>query len=272
MSEEEINSFMKKVELESQEHKFLQLNTIEQIIHIFNIKIEKQEYGKKVQNPVELVLEFYKDYNKKYYECIVNGIEKENIIISMTIKKSYVNVETNKAYIALNGNDNDIFILAHEFAHFIDRNSKPVLVSNDFWFLSEVYSFYMEKRLELWLKDALYEDVIFKRRKNRLYYEAKMVKAIEYEMYYENLYKKKGKLERNDLNKEKVKIISSYQESNLVNYLLQYPLANILSDYLISKKVLEVENNLVEKCLQIDLYEVLKEYEIDQNYLLSKKN
>lgn len=267
ISAEEIKSFIQKVEAESQVHKFLQLDIINQIIHIFNIKIEKSEYAKKIQNPIELVLEFYKSYDKKYYELILKGIKAEKIIINTTIKKSHVDVETNKVYIGLNNNDSDIFILVHEFAHFIDRNSNLVLVPEKFWFLSEVYSFYMEKQLELWLKDKRYEDVISKRRKNRLYYEAKMVKVIKYAMHYENIYQKKGKLEQCDLNEEEIKIISSYQEPNLVNYLLQYPLANILSDYFIQNKVLEIEPDLVNKCCQLDLYEVLKEYKIEQKDL-----
>lgn len=267
MSEEEIKSFIQKVEVESQMHKFLQLDIIEQIIYVFDMKIEKQEYANKIQNAIGLVLEFYKSYNKKYYELILKGIKSEKIIINTTINKPRVDVETNKAFIGLNDNDGDIFILVHEFAHFIDRNSNPVLVPDNFWFLSEVYSFYMEKQLELWLKDKRYEDVITKRRKNRLYYEAWMVKAIKYAIYYENIYQKKGKLEQCDLDEEKIKIISFYQEPNLVNYLLQYPLANILSDYFIQNKVLEIEPNLVNKCCQLDLYEVLKEYKIEQKDL-----
>ena len=53
--------------------------------------------------------------------------------------------------------------------------------------------------------------------------------------------------------------------SNIINYLLQYPLANILSDCLINNHLLSNDYELIEKCFNIDLHKIL------ENYLSNKK-
>ena len=40
---------------------------------------------------------------------------------------------------------------------------------------------------------------------------------------------------------------------NIVNYLLQHPLPNILSDYLIDNNIIQDDNELAEKCMNLDL-------------------
>ena len=42
-----------------------------------------------------------------------------------------------------------------------------------------------------------------------------------------------------------------------MNYLLQYPLANVISDYFINNNIIQDDSKFVEKCLNIDLYELL---------------
>ena len=99
-----------------------------------------------------------------------------------------------------------------------------------------------------------------------MYFEIKMLKAVENELYYENLYKQKGIIEESDIDIKKIKSIIKYDiSSNIVNYLLQYPLANILSSYLIDNNLLQDDKQLVEKCINMDLYNIL------ENYSISKK-
>ena len=66
-----------------------------------------------------------------------------------------------------------------------------------------------------------------------------MLKAVENELYYEKIYQENGIIEEKYIDIQKIKSIKRQDVSfNIVNYLLQYPVANILSNYLIN-------NNLV---------------------------
>lgn len=56
---------------------------------------------------------------------VLDAINNGRIIISAATEKSFVNTESNNAFIKLSGNDSDLFILVHEFAHYIDRNLNP---------------------------------------------------------------------------------------------------------------------------------------------------
>ena len=46
--------------------------------------------------------------------------------------------------------------------------------------------------------------------------------------------------------------------SNVVNYLLQYLLVNVISDYFINNNIIQDNREFVEKCINIDLYELIK--------------
>lgn len=48
--------------------------------------------------------------------------------------------------------------------------------------------------------------------------------------------------------------------TGLINYLLRYPLANILSDYLIYNQMVINDNDIYKVCLNTDLYEVILNY------------
>lgn len=88
-----------------------------------------------------------------------------------------------------------------------------------------------------------------------------MLEAIENELYYENLYRQKGIIVESDIDIKKIKSIIKYDVPyNIVNYLLQYPLANILSNCLIDNYIIQDDNQLVEKCINMDLYKILEDY------------
>lgn len=259
MNEELGKSFLERVKLESNFHKFLKEDIIYQFIDYFKKDYIKKQYPKNIENPLEIALQFYKYYNKKYYEMILNGINENKIIISDDVEKPFVNTESNKAFIKLCGNDSDLFILVHEFAHFIDRNCIPKIIPNEYHFLCEVFSFYMEKQLELWLHDKKYENLIQIRRNNRKYFESRMLNAVEYELSCERLYKETGKIELDNLDTTKVKSIMRYNDLNVgfVNYLLRYPLANILSEYLIHNQEIKNDADICKICLNTNLYDIM---------------
>lgn len=119
----------------------------------------------------------------------------------------------------------------------------------------------MEKRLEKWLDGDNYKELIYTRINNRRYFEKRMLRAIKYELYYEELFTKRGNICDSDINLKEMKYIKRFDvSSNIVNYLLRYPLANILSDYLTNNFLLQNDSELVKTCLNINLYNVLESY------------
>lgn len=268
-----IKEFIEKIKIESTYRKFIKYDIIEKLINLFNVNYEKKVYPKKIDNPLEIALQFYKYYNKEYYDIIHEELQNKKIIIIKDKGKSSTDLNNNTTLIHLYGNDGDLFIIAHELAHFIDRNSKPIIIPNQYCFLGEVFSFYIEKKLEHWLNYEEYKELISARQNNRIYFESQMLKAIEIELYYENLYKQKGKLEIEDIDIEKIKFIKGYNDiTNFVNYLLRYPLANILSDYLIYNTQIKNDYELVEKCININLYELLKKYSLNKTLKKNRNN
>lgn len=266
MENQQIEKFIEQVKLESTYRKFLKSDIIYLLTNIFNVAIEKQNYSSEIENPLEIALQFYKEYNAQYYNTIIEQIKCKRIVISQDNGKSFTDTENNTAHIRLYGNDGDLFIIVHELAHFIDRNSNPPIIPDEYWFLSETFAFYIEKKLEIWLKNEKYKDLISTRANNRMYFESKMLKAIENELYYESLLRQKGTIEESDIDIKKIKSIMQYDvSSNIINYLLQYPLANILSDCLINNHLIANDYELTEKCINMDLHKIL------ENYLPNKK-
>lgn len=262
-----IQKFINKVKLEANYSKFLELDFIEKLVDTFKGNYTYQKYPKRIDKCLETVLQFYKEFNHNYYEIIVKGITNKQIIFDNSLKKSYLDINNNIAYIRLYENEGDLFIIVHELAHYIDRNSNPKIIPDDVNFLCEVFSFYIEKKFELWLLEERYDDLISIRKNNRMYIESKMLNAIQYELLYEKLFHKNGKINENEISIEKVRCIMKYDSSNTVNYLLRYPIANILSDYLIDINFDLEKENICQKCLALDLYKVLEKW---NNKLLQK--
>lgn len=261
MSEDKINEFITRVKRESTYHKFLEEEAIRQMISIFSDNYQKLEYPNTITDPITLALQFYKQYNEQYYQMILKGIEQGKIIIDDQTKKSFVDTSNNIAYIKLDGNDCDVFMIVHELAHFIDRNSAPVIIPDEYHFLCEVYAFYMEKKLEQYLKDPIYKPLIEARNKNRMYFESRMMKNIAYQLHCETTYRKTGQIKELDEKKVKQILNQDYDlHIGLINYLLRYPLANILSDYVIHNCTIKDDHDLYRICLQTNLYEILDQW------------
>lgn len=260
MENSKMKEFIEKVKIESMYKKFLKTDIIYQLMDIFKSNYDKINYPNKIKSPLEKALQFYKDFNEQYYKIVVDGIQNGKILFTKDNDKSYVSTKNNYAYIKICENDSDVFNIVHELAHYIDRNSVPQIIPDEYWFLSETFAFYIEKKLEAWLNSEKYKDLISIRRNNRLYYESRMLTAIEVELYYEDLYKKKGVINESDIDVKKIELVKNYKEYNLVNYLLQYPLANIISSFLIYQDIHINDKEFINTCLNIDLYEAIKKY------------
>ena len=256
MDEAKVEFFNQKIKQEIHAHKFLDANIIYLMIRLFPCEYQKADYPKTISNPLQLALQFYQYYNKKYYQIILQGIKEKRILIGKNIVKPYVDCN-GQAYIKLFGDDRDVFILVHEFAHYIDR--KCNIIPDSYYFLAEVYSFYLEKKLEKWLLQEQYQNLIIARRNNRMYYEAKMIKAIQLELHYEKLYQQKGFISKCDIKEEDMNYILAYDIEH-IHDLVMYPLANILSDYILENNLLKSDDHLGKVCLDTNLYDVLDDY------------
>lgn len=263
--------FVDRVKKEAYLPKFLSEDFIYQLIDRFKGKYQKKDYEKTIDNPLDLVLSFYKDYSDKYYDMILEAINSGDIVIGEA-KKSFFDLDAEKCFIRLLGNDGDVFMLAHEFAHYIDRKSSPPIIPHEYDFLCEVFPFYIEKQLENYLDRQKFDMLISTRRNNRVYFEARMLSAVSYELSCEDLYRTVGAIDINDLDRSKLKLVSAYDYDlnvGFVNYLLRYPLANILSDHLIDNKP-KSDTDVLKTCLNANLYEVLAHSRIDSTDSIKK--
>lgn len=253
-------SFIEQVVKESSKKKILTREALDLLIDFFTGDYPKEEYPKTIKDPKSLALEFYKKYNENYYDMLINGLNNGSIIIEDSLLKSYVDTTTAQAHIKLNGNDNDLFILVHEYAHYIDRNMSPPIVPDTYWFFAETYAFYLEKQLELYLGKEYpeYHNLIQARRNNRMHYESKMVDALATELHYEDLYRKKQNLSAEDIDESDMNRVARYNFTiEIVNCLSQYPVANIISSRLLANNLVKDEHEFVDACLSIDLISIL---------------
>lgn len=113
---------------------------IQKLLSLKNEKLEKQEYPKTIIDPLSLALEFYKEQSDDNYKRIIEGIQSEQITL-LEKGKSYIDTKSGNTYILLNHEDSDVFCLAHEFAHFIDRNHKPAIVPDSHFFFGRKLCF-----------------------------------------------------------------------------------------------------------------------------------
>lgn len=271
MDKKNANTFINRIKKESQYKKIVNRDIIHQLTSAFDEKISKKEYSNTIENCLELVLLFFREYDSDdFYNLIMDALNDEDVIrinisnnFSKPNGKSYVDVQNDNviAHLHLVGDDSDVFMLVHELAHYIDKVKN--IIPNEYWFLSESFSLYMEKIFEKWLINKGYNDLIEIRKNNRKYYEARLMNAIKVELYYEDLYKKEI-LNESNINIDDLKLLKVYNESNLVNYLLQYPLANVISNCLINKDYVST-NRFVEECLNVDLYKAIKDFNDNEN-------
>lgn len=262
-----VATFIENVKQNSVYSKCVKRYVIDKMITIFDGSYTKKQYPRNINNPMQIALEFYKQYNYEYYQIIIDGIKDKRIIIDDKIKASYTDQYENKTYIKLNGNDRDLYMLVHELAHFVDRSLTPNIIPDKYNFLCETFSFYMERQLEKYLikQNGNYDELITIRNNNRVYFESKFIKHIKSQLYYEDLYKKQGIISEGQIDIEEAKELLGYNVSNIVNYLLRYPLGNVLSEYIIKNNLLKSDSDICQVCLKLDLNVVLDDYILSKN-------
>lgn len=222
-----------------------------ELIDKFDIPIKKLSYPNNNLDNLSISLNFYKNFNLEYYNIINQGLNRQDIIISDEFN-SLVNTNNSKTYIKFMGNDGDVIMLVHEFAHYIDRMLNPHIVPDKYWFLGETFAFYIERELEKKL-GSKYKYLFQIRKNNRLYMEKNMLQIIKLALYYENKYIKTGKLELKEEDSKNIKRIMNIGHDNLINFCLSYPIANITSLYLINFCSNITREKFCELCLSYDI-------------------
>lgn len=255
---EYIERFYNKIAEQSKYVKVLDVRIIKQMAELFEGKRRKIEYGHdEVDDALKMALDFYKDYNLDYYQIIAKSIENGEIDLNSDVNK--VNTSSNKCYIKSIGNDSDLYIIVHELAHFIDR--KTGIIDDEYHFFSEVVSLYMEKMLEKYLEERnLCPNLISARRSNRIRFERDMLRAMSYELYYEELYKENPDKVKENIDMEKLKYIMGYDSNNLVNYYIRYPIGNILSEYMLEHPEIKFEPKLSDELYKIYISKLVDDY------------
>lgn len=253
MEEKDKTLLIERIKEQSQYVKSFSQNIINDLIEVYSVDFTKIKYSKTIKDPKKIALDFYKYYNHKYYEIILDGLRSGKIIISEKNNGSYTDPIDKKSYIKLMNNDGDIFLLVHEFAHYIDLNSNPLIIPSEYNCFCEVYSFYYEKLFSKFLNSKKYHEVIKARENNRIFSEMKMVKAIKYEQFYEKKFKENGTLSFTEVDKDAIEYLIKYkEENNLINTFLRYPIGNILSEYLINNMEINDDYDIFNKCLSFD--------------------
>ena len=259
--QELISKFIEKVKIESGNKKFVKPDLIKKLVTAYKDVDYTQtiKYKNELGICIELALDFYREYNYDYYLIIINGLLNHEIQYIDYNDISFVDTENNVACIKRLWNDCDVFVMVHEFAHFIDRKSKPNIIPDKYNFLAEVYSRYIERRLMEYLIKNGFGELVELRMKEILKNDALMLRAIDYQLYCEELYKQ-GKFNENELDIEKVKLIMSYTQNDFINYYLRYPVGTLLSDYLINNNAIKSDKSFTEQCLETNLYDISSDF------------
>lgn len=256
MDVETLDKFKIKVQKESEYTKLYSRDVINRLIEYFDVDVKPQKYEKTISNSKEIALSYYQKHFPKYYEIITNGIKTNAIKISNGNEKSEMQ-ENGECFIKPNNDDYDLLMYIHEFGHYINSNITPKFVDR-YRIFGEVPAFYFEKHFEENNIEE-YMNLIYCRRKHRITSENRMLRAIKYMLEYEDYYKEHGNIDK-IIDEEKIKLIlklSSYHgigygEYDTVNTLLKYPIANLISSYMIINGI-EMSPNIENHFCDIDL-------------------
>ena len=254
-----ISDYYKRLANESRIKKFLSQEQVEKLSSMVTIvPYNRLKYSSDIKNPLEIVLNFYRKEFPSFYTLIDKGIKNGHI--NLEGEGSYVSTSNGSCHIKLNFNDADVFMIAHEFGHYIALNSNPPIIDKYYFKYAEVLSIYMEKRLKRYLISKHgFTSLVNTREYNRLYFESRMISVAVSEYKYEQLYKE-GKLALTDRDVNNILKILRIAKSNSLNIALTYPLGNIISEYLIDHNI-TIDGNLINVLASLNIDELLNTYQ-----------
>lgn len=243
---------MKRIINESKAPKKITIEEAQLLSKKMEYKSKKRKFNNTIDNPLELVLDFYKSYNVKYYEMILEGLQSGKIIIYNGRGPSQMFDEY--CYVFFNGDDGDAFIAVHEFAHYIDV--KLGLIQSSHNYLGEVFSYYMEKKLEEYMISD-FEDAVEIRRNRRMCTCSKFARSIKYLYELEEEYNDLGIVDYSKLQNKEASSFEYYNTNgDTINHLARYPLAEIYSEYLIRNNF-DFDANTINELISLGLKETI---------------
>ena len=68
-------------------------------------------------------------------------------------------------------------------------------------------------------------------------------------------------IRKEDINPKEMQLIRQYDCPNLVNYLIMYPLANVISEYIINFYSKPSDIELCQICLNTNLYDAIEMFQ-----------
>ena len=265
--EKEIEKFKEMVKEQSQYKKWYSRDTIEYMYSYFDIKLKKMKYGNTLDvDPLKLALSFYKEHFSEYYPLIEEGLKNNRIRI----------VDNESPHTTLDGisiigrvdTDEFFYRIIHELGHYIDCNSNPRIISKEWHIYPEVTPFYVEKKFESVYKDK-YPELIKVRINNRLNVERKMLKNIKRMLKYEDYYKEHGRID-DIIEENEVQQLMAYNSNNIVNFLLRYPVSNLLTTYMVINDIGLIPK-LEEKLKDVSLIDLMKDEKLKKMLLNENK-
>lgn len=258
--EKMIDKFKEKVSVESEYSKVYSVSVITSLLEYYDIEVEKMLYPSSIkEDPLNIASNFYQNNFPEYYEIIKNGLDNNEIIIGEFVGSPRTEFNPLRTFIKLSNNDRDVFMIVHELAHYIDLKLNPHIISDNCKFYGEVVPFYVEKVFETFYKDY-YEELIRARKNNRIYYEKERLNVIKLMLKYEEYYRANKSID-SIIDEEEIRQIMKYESCNTVNSLIRYPLANLLSSYMLVKGI-PLKQNLQDDLKNINIYEVIKDEDV----------
>ena len=268
MNEEYIN-FLQKIEEQVKMEKYLSPKEIKKYYKQFP-KRKYISYNADIPFSLETLLNFYREYNIDYYKIIMDGLSRGRIVISNDLKDSYVNINSNKAYISPHQSSYDYFLFAHELSHYIDRNLTPHIIDDHYTIFAEVFPRAIENAYVNYLQNIspAYTSLIDVTQNNRLYFARRHLESALYEYYYEKLYLK-GKLNEKKFDSQ---IVSRLMKRNVVDYHLRYFFGEVFSSYLKEHPEIPLDSNLGIILSNLDLSSSYECFEEDNHHKVKVKN
>lgn len=239
--------------------------SIQKMIKLFDVKAIMFKYEKTISDPLRTALEFYKEYDKEFYEIISEGILNDRILIGDFVKRSYVSVDKKLCFIKTEGNDHDVYVMIHEMAHYVNAMLNQKFIDRNNSIYTEVFSYYMERQLDKFLIARGYYEVVFARYQNRTYSTCETAKSLKNFLTLKRIYEtnKLGLL----LEQDRIEKVLRCDRNYPAQYYLRYLVGTIFSRRLAME---ESDKPFIERIKALDLDEEIARFSKENVTLILK--
>lgn len=235
------------------------------LINLFDIKAVRFRYEHKLSDPLDIALKFYKSFNRKFYDIIAQGILQDRVLIGPFCKKSYVNAKTKLCFIKPVGTDEDVYIMVHEMAHYVNVMLDDAFVDRSNVIYTEVFSYYIERLFDRYLIENGYLDLAIIRHQNRIESTCNIARNLKDFLELKKLYEKNvlGLLKE----QEKIQRILRCKKDYPAQFYLRYLVGNLYSKTLVEE---ESEEPFLERIRKLDIDEEISKFRTQNLTLVLK--